>query len=163
MRRDKAVKYFQLAQYQAELFSKDPHTKVGCSFLAPESLQILSMGFNGFPRGIDETIKARWERPTKYAYVVHAEENGICNACRRGTPLEGSIAVATKYPCSACARSLIQVGISTLITVAPDFASARWGEESRVSVEMFAEAGVKLIFINESELAQASTTANDTR
>lgn len=153
MRRDKAIKYYQLARFQADLFSKDPNTKVGCLFLAPESLQVLSMGFNGFPRGIDETVAIRWQRPTKYAYIVHAEENGICNACRRGTPLEGAIAVVTKYPCSACAKSLIQVGISTLITAAPDLQHPKWGEEARFSVEMFAEAGIKLIYVTEQEVS----------
>ena len=48
MRRDKAIKYFKLAKYQADLFSKDPSKKVGALFLAPESFQILSIGFNIF-------------------------------------------------------------------------------------------------------------------
>lgn len=82
MRRDKAIKYFKLANYQADLFSKDTSKKVGALFLAPESLQILSLGFNGFPRGIDETNTERWKYPNKKFHVEHAERNAIYNACR---------------------------------------------------------------------------------
>lgn len=151
MRRDKAIKYYKLAKYQADLFSKDPNTKVGAIFLAPESLQILSMGFNGFARGIDETKCSRWERPQKYDYIVHAEQNGICNACRHGTPLEHSIAVITLFPCKECAKALIQVGVDTIVTKRPDFDSVRWGRDFTLSTEMFAEIGIELIMLDDSD------------
>jgi dCMP deaminase len=148
MREDKAEKYFSLAKFQAELFSKDPHTKVGALFLAPQSHQILSTGFNGFPRKVDETDATRWERPNKYHYVSHAEANGICNASRHGTPLEDSIAIVTMFPCATCAKMLIQCGIKELITVKPNFEDPRWGEEFVYSNEMLTEANVTLQFVD---------------
>ena len=57
MREDKAFKFYKLALFQAELFSKDIHKKVCSLFIAPESYQMLSAGYNGMPRGIDENIK----------------------------------------------------------------------------------------------------------
>jgi deoxycytidylate deaminase len=42
--------------------SKDPSTKVGCVIVNDDNV-ILSTGFNGFPRGIEEDWKDRWKRP----------------------------------------------------------------------------------------------------
>ena len=151
IRKDKALKFFQLAEFQANLFSKDPSTKVGAIFLAPESLQQLSQGYNGFPRKIDETIASRWERPVKYMYASHAEANAIANACRHGTPLENSIAIVTMFPCATCAKTMIQAGIIAVVTRAPNFACPRWGEEFKYSFEMFNEAGIELIYIDEGD------------
>lgn len=145
MRSDKAKKYLELAEHMADLFSKDPSKKVGAIVLAPDSLQILSMGYNGMPRGVAEDRAERWEKPRKYMYVEHAERNCLYNACRHGTPLEGSIAVVTLYPCSDCARALIQAGIQTLVSYEPDLEDDRWGEHFKVSKEMFEETGIQQI------------------
>lgn len=151
MRRDKAIKYFKLAKYQADLFSKDPSKKVGALFLAPESYQILSMGFNGFPRKIDETKLERWERPIKYSLICHAETNAIYNACRHGTPLNKSICIVTYFPCTDCAKGLIQVGIDKLVTIEPDLKSEKWKSEHQMSIEMFEEVGIEIIILKEDE------------
>ena len=148
MRQDKALKYMQLATYQANLFSKDPSTKVGALFLAPESLQVLTAGYNGFPRGVDETKADRWSRPQKLMYVSHAEANGIANACRHGTPLENSIAVVTMFPCTTCAKLMIQAGVRELVTHIPDLSCPKWGEEFKYSLEMLEEAGVVIQYVS---------------
>lgn len=152
MRRDKAAKYLLLARKQAQLFSKDPSTKVGAILLAPESLQVLSVGYNGMPRGIDENVEARWARPAKYKFVEHAERNALYNACRHGTPLQGCIAVITMFPCCDCARALIQSGVRTVVAPPADMADARWGGDFAVSLEMFAEAGVETIEVCDDDL-----------
>lgn len=152
MRRDKAIQYFKLARHQADIFSKDPRQKVGAIFLAPESLQILSLGYNGMPRKVNENIPDRWERPIKYKYVEHAERNAVYNACRHGTPLEGSICVVTMFPCCDCARALIQAGTTVVVSLAPNYEHPRWGADFKVSIEMFGEAGVEIILLNEDEL-----------
>ena len=151
IRPDKAEKYFRLARAQADLFSKDPSTKVGAILLAPGSLQVLSLGYNGMPRGINEAIQERWQRPVKYKYVEHAERNALYNACRHGTPIEGSIAVITMFPCSDCARALIQSGVRTVVAPPPQDTSTggRWAEDHAVSSEMLAEAGVEVVLMEE--------------
>jgi len=143
---DKASKFLKLAGFQADLFSKDPSTKVCAFFIAPESLQILSTGYNGFCRGIEESNQ-RWERPEKYKYVVHAEANGIFNACRNGVSLKDSICIITLFPCSNCTKGLIQVGVKEIITKEPDFEHDRWGEDFKYSLEMIKEVGIELNYI----------------
>lgn len=147
MRIDKAEKYYKLAQNFADLFSKDPSTKVGCIILAPESLQILSMGYNGMPRGINEGIKERWDRPQKLMWCEHAERNAIANASRHGTPLENGIAVITMFPCAECTRMLIQSGIKTIVTKEPDLKNSKWSVSFTFSIEMLKEADIKIIYV----------------
>ena len=143
----KARKYVKLAKFKADLFSKDPHTKVGCIILSHDFSRILSTGTNGLPRHMNDDIAERWERPTKYSYISHAEANSIANAARTGTPLDGSVIAVTKFPCSTCSKLMIQAGIRKVYTIAPDFDSEKWGEDARISAEMFAEVGVEVIHL----------------
>jgi dCMP deaminase len=150
MRQDKAEKYYELATSFANIFSKDPATKVGTIILAPDSYQVLTMGYNGMPRGIDETIEERWDRPQKYSWVEHAERNAIANASRHGTPLKDSIAIITMFPCAECTRMLIQSGVQTVVTKKPDFSSRNWGLSFQYSITMLQEAKINIIYIENS-------------
>ena len=144
--KDKLLKFFKLASIQAELFSKDPSKKVCSLFIAPESLQILSAGYNGLPRKIKETDE-RWSKPEKYNYIVHAEKNGIYNACRNGVSLNGSICIVTFFPCSECTRALIQVGVATIVAPEPDFNHPTYGKSFEYSLKMLNEIGIEIIYV----------------
>jgi dCMP deaminase len=141
----------KLAEEMASIFSKDPSCKVGAIMLAPESMHMLSLGYNGMPRGVAEGDERRWERPQKYSYVEHAERNCIYNASRHGTPLCGCIAVVTMFPCVDCARAIIQVGVKTLVSRQPDYNHVTWGESFRVAWEMFDEAGVEVMLTDKKD------------
>lgn len=159
MKRSKAIKYYKLTLYMANLFSKDPSTKVGACFLFPDTLQILSLGYNGMPRGVLETDAKRWERPIKYKYTEHAERNAIYNAAQSGTSLRDSICVASMFPCSDCTRGIIQSGckmiitkdISDVIQENPEVGQ-RWIEDWNISMDMMLEAGVNIMFLKNDEL-----------
>jgi len=100
----------ELAEFFANQFSKDPSTKVGALMLDPNSLAILSRGYNGMPRGVDESRPERQERPLKYAFYEHAERNAIFNKVR--PLLAGSIALTTGELTPGCVRALLSVGVS---------------------------------------------------
>lgn len=144
----KAKKYIKLAQFNANLFSKDKHTKVGAIILAKDFSQILSTGINGFPRNMNDDDESRWERPTKYKYVCHAEANAVANAAMTGTSIRDSVMAVTKFPCSSCAKLIIQAGIKKIYTVKPNYESEIWGEDSKISEEMFEEVGVNILHID---------------
>lgn len=152
LRRDKAIKYFQVTRYMAELFSKDPSRKVGTMLLKPGTLQILSVGYNGFARGVDETKEERWARPMKCNFCVHSEINSICNAARSGISIEGSIAIVTLYPCCDCCRALIQSGVICVVTLPPDFDDPHWGEQFKISKLMMDEAGIEILLLTGAEV-----------
>ena len=69
-------------------WSKDPSTQVGCVVVGPDR-EIRSTGFNGFPRGIEDSIARLENRELKYPLICHAEENAIMHATRIGISLKG--------------------------------------------------------------------------
>lgn len=157
MRRDKAIKFYKLAKCMADIFSKDDSTKVGAILLRSNTLEILTMGYNGMPRGINENITARWQRPLKYKLVEHAERNAIYNGARSGTSLQGSICVVTLFPCSDCARGLIQSGVKMIVSlnlndIGDTERLKRWKTEWDESLWMLKEAGINILFLNLDEI-----------
>lgn len=128
-------------------FSKDPHKKVGSIFLNPDTLQILSTGYNGFPRKVKEH-KQRWNKKNKYDWVVHSELNGIFNATRNGVNLENSILFTTKFPCNECSKGIIQSGIKEIYTYKPDLNHKIWGEKSKISLQMFKETNINIHYLD---------------
>jgi dCMP deaminase len=105
---------------------------------------IRSTGFNGFPRGIDDNISARQERPAKYRWTEHAERNAIFNAARIGISTEGCTCYVNWFPCIECARGIIQAGIFRLVGLEPDRSDPKWGDEFDFAFNLFREAGVEL-------------------
>lgn len=120
--------------------SKDPSTKVGCVIVGPDR-EIRSMGYNGFPRGVEDRPE-RMERPAKYLWTSHAEENAVAQAARVGASLKGCTAYTTHHPCSRCARSLIQAGVAAVVV--GDGVTNMPSEEFEIAVEMFREAGINV-------------------
>ncbi|MGN0748891.1 MAG: deoxycytidylate deaminase, partial [Treponema sp.] len=98
--------YFMGVAYLASFRSKDPNSQVGACIVGKNN-KILSMGYNGFPRGCSDD-EFPWAREgdtleTKYAYVTHSELNAILNY--HGTSLEGSKIYVTLFPCNECAKA----------------------------------------------------------
>lgn len=122
-------------------WSKDRSTKVGC-IVVGDGRRLLAAGYNGFPRGIDDDIGARHERPVKYLFTEHAERNAIYNAARNGTDLYGSVMYSILYPCADCARGIIQSGIAKVITPEPDWNLPEWADSFGASKIMLEESGV---------------------
>lgn len=125
-------------------WSKDS-TQVGAVIFNPTTRSILSLGYNGFPRGVNDTHWERKERPLKYSFTVHAETNAIYNAARHGITLEGMGIAIPWYPCSGCAGAIIQSGIRKVVCYLPDFSDPRWGADFKTSDVMFYEAGLEVI------------------
>jgi len=97
-------------------WSKDPSTKVGC-VMVDDYRRVVGMGYNGFPRGVNDAASRYEDRETKYALVQHAEANAILNAT--GSVVD-CVAYITHPPCSTCTGLLIQGGIGAVICKAPN-------------------------------------------
>ena len=99
-------RFMELAEHVAT-WSKDPSTQVGCVIVDKQN-RVVSLGFNGFPRGIKD-IPARYQdKETKYLFVAHAERNALDNA---PLSVEGCTLYSPLLPCNECAKSIIQKGI----------------------------------------------------
>jgi len=121
-------------------WSKDPSRKIGA--IAVRDRKILATGYNGFPKGIEDTAERYNNREIKYRYVVHAEMNCIYNAAANGISLKDSTLYIHGLPvCSDCALGIIQAGVSRVVAISgstPD----RWKEAIDKTNEIFKEAGV---------------------
>ena len=141
------LKYLRLALHVAG-WSKDNSTKVGAVIVGPTN-EVISLGFNGPPRGVNDDDPERWVRPEKYRWCEHAERNAIFNAARMGVSTMASTMYMTSTPakfapCDECARAIIQAGIARLVVEPPSGDIERWKDSFVVSSTMLAEAGVEV-------------------
>ena len=137
-------RFLRLAAHVAS-WSKDPSTQCG-AVITDEKNRIVSIGFNGFPRGLrdDERLHNREE---KYRLVLHAETNALMDA--RGRAEGCTCYVYPMPPCSNCATQLIQAGIVRVVSMTPtERQLARWGDSFSVSRAALEEAGVYLILLD---------------
>jgi dCMP deaminase len=135
-------RFMDLAKHVAD-WSKDRSTKVGCVIVGPHR-EIRSVGFNGFPRGIDDDVEDRHTRPHKYDWTEHAERNAIYSAARIGVPIGGCSMYLPWFPCIDCARAIVQAGIVELVAMEPDLTNPQWGEQFVVSRALLIESAVGL-------------------
>ncbi|MBO4890323.1 MAG: dCMP deaminase family protein [Lachnospiraceae bacterium] len=133
--------YFMAVAKLAGMRSKDPNTQVGACIVSEDN-KILSMGYNGFPRGCSDD-EFPWAREgetleTKYVYTVHSELNAILNY--RGGSLEGAKLYVSLFPCNECTKAIIQSGIKTVIYDCDKYAGT---DPVIASKKMLDAAGVK--------------------
>lgn len=136
------LKFFSLAK-EYSTWSKDPSTVIGAVAINDER-DILSHGWNGFPRKIEDTPERLNDRPTKYKYMVHGEMNCIYNATRMGRSLKESTFFVYGLPvCSECAKGIIQVGVKNVFMCYPEEIDEKWKNSFEETKEFFDEAGIK--------------------
>jgi dCMP deaminase len=135
-------RFMNLAHHVAG-WSKDPSTKVG-AVIVNDKKQVLSLGYNGFPRGVHDCAERYNDRSTKLQFVAHAERNALDNAY---IDVDGATLYSTLYPCSECAKGIIQRGIRQVVT------SKEWHDSHAdrfrfdVTQQMFEEADVEVVLI----------------
>lgn len=148
--------FFLRHVYLAASKSKDRKTKIGAILVRDNT--VVSEGFNGFPRKVNDNIDARHERPAKYSWSIHGEANCVFNAARNGIKTLDCILYTSVMPCSGCAGAIIQAGIKQIIIhkQAHDFlietqgtdGSRKWIASLSCSIEMFKESGVEVNFLD---------------
>ena len=109
----------ELAIFAARKSPSRPR-KVGAVLVLADGATTLAT-CNDFPVGVRDT-EARHAHPDRLLWIEHAERNAIFAAARSGLPTAGATLIATFHPCADCARAIVQAGIATLYTLAPDFA-----------------------------------------
>lgn len=137
-------KYLNLAKH-ISTWSKDPSSKIGAVAVGNHG-QILSQGYNGFPRGIEDTRDRLHDRDKKYKYVVHAEMNCIYNATLNGISLNNADLYVHGLPvCSECAKGVIQVGVKRVFICQPATIASNWHDSYMHTQSLFIEAGVEAV------------------
>ena len=134
-------RFMQLSETVAS-WSKDPSTKVGSAIIDSER-RVISLGYNGFPRGVDDNADRYYDKPTKYAFVCHAERNALDNS---PGSVEGATLYATLFPCNECCKSIIQRGIREVVTFAPQYEKSLLHNHN-IGITMLTEAQVKVRYV----------------
>jgi dCMP deaminase len=144
--------HFLILAIEHARMSKDPLTKVGAVIVGLDR-EIVSTGFNGFPRGIADTPERLENRDIKLRLIVHAEMNAILNAARIGARLKGltlflaatdeSGEVWGGPPCTRCAVEIIQSGLAEVVSRPVKAVSSRWHEDIAFAGTLLVEAGIK--------------------
>jgi len=156
--------FLGLALYHSRL-SKDPSTRVGSVIVGPDR-EILSAGFNGFPRGIADTLERLNDRETKLQLVVHAEMNALLAAARTGMRLKGCVLFLACTdasgiiwggpPCTRCTVEMIQVGISEIVSYPIKTAPSKWHGDLMVARSLLDEARITYREITVGDEAKAA-------
>ena len=146
-------KYFLNIAKNVKLKSKDRRTQIGAVIVGKDN-EIVSTGYNSFPRGINDNVEERQIRPEKYYWIEHAERNAIYNAARIGVSLRDTTMYLTcGIPCSDCTKGIISSGIKKIYCKVQDTTRNRehWDEHAKRSLQMFKESNVEIIFYDEKE------------
>ena len=135
--------FLGMAAYVATA-SKDPSTHVGCVLARPNK-SIASVGFNGFPKGVEDRPEWLNNREEKLKRMVHGELNAILNAHE---PVDGY--TLYNWPgrsCSRCAVHVIQAGIVRVVSAydANSPFEQRWKEDMDLGESLFGEAGIEVV------------------
>lgn len=152
MKREKYIDWDSLFIGMAALTSfrsKDPSTRHG-AVIVDLLNRVISVGYNGFPRDCNDD-EFPWTKPEKYEYVVHAEENAMFNATRS---MNGSklylYSEKGYYPCSRCARGIVQCGIKEIIMASAINDNTETYDWSHTK-KMFDSVGIKIRVLENSE------------
>ena len=109
---------------------------VGCVLVSGgnHKNRIIAAGYNGFLPGAPHHSRVRdgHEQAT-----VHAEQNAVADAARRGISLQGSTAYLTHFPCINCAKILVSAGIQEFIYHS-DY------NNDPIALEMLTESGIAI-------------------
>lgn len=144
-------RHFLRMALECASMSKDPNTRVGAVLVGPDK-ELISSGFNGFPRGIIDTSERLADREMKNRLMVHAERNAILNAARIGTPTKGcSLYIACTDdsglvwagpPCTSCTIEVIQAGISEIVAYRLKPTPSKWHADLAFARSLIQEKGI---------------------
>ena len=111
--------------------------------------QVLATGYVGSPAGLPhcddvghlmkKVIQENGEISEHCLRTVHAEQNAICQAAKRGISIEGATIYTRMTPCRTCAMLLINCGIQRVVC-------ERKYQLAEESEQLLAEAGIMLVY-----------------
>lgn len=105
--------YFMATAFLIATRSACQRLNVGCVIVSKgtHKNRIIAAGYNGFLPGAPHVSRVDNDHEQS---TVHAEQNAISDAARRGVSLSGSTAYITHFPCIVCAKLLVAAGVNEI-------------------------------------------------
>lgn len=111
----------EMAEKLARERSVCPGGFTGCALVTHDG-RVLALGYNGPPHNWpDDLTECKRDALDLHGGIgyevcpcVHAEANALAHAARHGVATDGAIALCTRKPCCACAKSLLQAGVRSV-------------------------------------------------
>jgi dCMP deaminase len=125
-----------------------PSRKVGSVIINPETNQVISMGYNGSPRGTahcgPECLTRESGKGWTKCRAIHAELNAIISAAMNGVSTNGATMYLTTTPCVFCSRTLINAGIKKVVALT--------FYPQKEAIELLQEGGVDVVVVNSDSI-----------
>ncbi len=136
-------RFLELAKL-ISIWSKDPSTQVGAVLV--KDRKVVGMGYNGLPKGVEDTDERLNNRELKYKMIVHAEVNAILQAGEKTNGATLYVYPSFAFPpiCNDCCKLAINAGVDGIVGYEPDPEDprvVRWKDSIKVSEEMWTETG----------------------
>lgn len=150
MTKDRDIFWLGEAIKLAAKESTDPSTQNGALIVPTNGWLSPCSDANRFPDGV-KTNPERWERPTKYSFVEHAERNSIFKAAKTGISTFGATMYCPWFACADCARAIVQAGIKRVVGIKMpenDEAYERWKESCKIGDLILDEGGVERVYVD---------------
>ena len=114
MDKEKQTKFDRSYLEMAAVWAKNSYcTRRQVGAILVKDRMIISDGYNGTPSGFENVCED--ENGVTKPYVLHAEANAITKVARSGNSSEGATLYITDSPCMACAKLIIQSGITRVV------------------------------------------------
>ena len=124
--------------------SRDPSSQVGAVILRPDK-SVCSVGYNGFPRGMEDRDAWYDTKLEKYDRVVHAEMNALLAAKES---VVGMTMYVTHPCCKECAKHVAAAGIAVVYSPVPEPEfHDRWRESIERAAQIMQESGTKVFYL----------------
>ena len=123
-------------------WSKDPKRRVGAVLVSADR-RSLSVGYNGFPRGVEDTEERLGDADMRRTLSVHAERNALDNAAFN---CHGATLYTTYFPCLECVKGMVQKGVARIVSPPPDLDHPRWGDIWNSAGAMIREVNMKVTY-----------------
>lgn len=140
--------YFLNLAKATSMRSTCPSRKVGSVIINPETNQVISMGYNGSPRGTKhcgpECLTRESGKGWTKCRAIHAELNAIISAAMNGVSTNGATMYLTTTPCLFCSRTLINAGIKKVVALT--------FYPQKEAIELLQEGGVDVVVVNSDSI-----------
>jgi dCMP deaminase len=114
--------------------TRSPSLRLKVGAVIVKDNRVISSGYNGFPSGCEHKsiVFDGHEQNT-----IHAEQNAISDAARRGAAVDGASMYVTHFPCINCCKYIISSGIKRVVYIS-DY------RNTELVPDLFRQSGVDL-------------------